>query len=270
MVIRFCAWLASILILSPPIIYGQSISFESMVNNNRLVPVPSCYCNMPTQWGFYSLGQPSFSGISNIPSIGLGFSWKFGYKFPAQLSVRYREAAWESGHKSNSDLNFNDNYYKFLYPFHSVGLGISYRLWQSENKRVKWYAGLQFERPGLGTLNKQKFYGWHIVDGQWRDLPGSDYLNLYSQVSLIRVSMLKTNNIVSNIEYALLNRGGLALGLSAYYAYPRRESITVRRPKDATYALTTASFSTWSLGLAVGYSFGKARPKEDDVLNTVP
>jgi hypothetical protein len=214
---------------------------------------------MPTKWSFNKFGKPFFMGISNEASIGIGLNLKFGDKFPAQLSVRYREAAWESGHKANNDLNFNDNYYKFLYPFHTVGLGLSYRIWQSENKKAKWYAGLQFERPGLGTHNKDNYYGWHIVDGQWRDLPDNDYLNLYSQVSLIQVSMLKINNIVSNVEYELYNRGGLVLGLNAYYVYPRRESITVRRPKDATYALTTASFTTWGLGISCGFRFAKAR-----------
>jgi hypothetical protein len=247
-VIRFAGFLFALL---PYQSTAQVISIETYSNINRFVGGSGNenLTGLTSIWQYYYWGKADFYGISSEQTMGLGMNFKSSGNSPLSFSLMYREALWESGHKTNYDLDMNDNYYKFVYPFHSVALGISCRVWQSKNKQAKWYVGFQFERPGLGTHNRGRFQGWQIANAEWRELPDNDYLNLYSQVSMIQVSPLKRTSITSSIEYIVYEKDRLRLGAKAHISNPRDPTITVRRPEDAQVAPVTAAVMTWGTGV---------------------
>ena len=245
---RFACFLFTLL---PALSTGQVISLETSANVNRFVGGSGNenLTGLTSFWQYYYWGKADFYGISSEQTLGLGVSFKSSNNSPFLFSLTYREGRWESGHKTNFDLDMNDNYYKFVYPFHSVALGVSLRVWQSDNKKAKWYVGFQFERPGLGSLNRGRFQGWQIANTEWRELPDNDYLNLYSQVSMIQVSPLKRTSITSSIEYIVYEKDRLRFGAKAHVSNPRDPTITVRRPEDAHVAPVTAAVMTWGTGV---------------------
>jgi hypothetical protein len=240
---------------------AQVLFFESVTNVNRFVGyfqnLEITGLTMP--WGYDYAGNANFHGVSPQPNLGFGMRLKLSESSPILISATYREVIWEGGHKANYEPDMNNNYYKFIYPFHSLALGISCRVWQSENKRVKWYAGIQFERPGLGSINKGEFYGWHVINNEWRDLPDNSYLNLYSQVDVIPVSPRKNTSVTSSIEYAIIDKGPMLLGFTAHLYVPRNPTIHLSRPIEAYVVASTIAVMTSGTGIFCALRFNKSK-----------